>query len=102
MSALASKSGISPAIRHARPAGSNARMARTPDAPARSASQKAAGVDPIGLRTPRPVMTARRGCVAMVALPGRRDGQALLLEHRFRSSARSIPSVARIGINTSE
>jgi hypothetical protein len=40
--------------------GSNAWIWRTPETPARSASQNEAGVDPIEMTMPCPVMTARR------------------------------------------
>src|SRR5947209_8720700 len=60
MTALALKSGSSPPIWQGRCFGSKTWMRRTPLTPARRFSQNAAGVDPIGVRTPSPVITARR------------------------------------------
>src|SRR2546423_4059527 len=70
MADLATKSGISPPTRHGRAEASNDRTVRMPGVPARRASQNAAGVEPIGLRTPNPVNTARREFVAMAGSPG--------------------------------
>src|SRR5262245_6749219 len=50
---------------HGREEASNDRTVWMPGVPARRVSQNAAGVDPIGLRTPNPVNTARRELVAM-------------------------------------
>src|SRR5205809_7748562 len=61
----ASKPTISPPIRQARAAGSKAVIGRTPLREAHSACQKAAFSRPIGLMTPRPVITTRREDEAM-------------------------------------
>jgi hypothetical protein len=65
--ALALKFGTSPAMWHGKAEASSSEMGRMPHAPATSASQNASGVEPIGLRTPNPVSTVRRGVFAMSA-----------------------------------